>query len=72
MISSISSFKIINAFMTDPKIFFLIAASVADMAAVNLNDTKTLSPNGVITLFIYGEPAVINGLRQEENLFFDQ
>ena len=58
--------------MTDPKIFFLIAGSVADMAAVNLNGTKTLSPNDVITLFIYGEPAVINGLRQEENLLFDQ
>ena len=58
--------------MTDPKIFLLIAASVAEMAAVNLNGTKMLSPNGVMTLFICGKPGVINGLRQEENLLFDQ
>ena len=35
----------------DSKIFYLIAASVADAAAVNPNDTKTLLAHGVSTFF---------------------
>ena len=42
MISFNSSFKIINVVVPDPNIFWWIAASVADAAAVNLNGIKTL------------------------------
>ena len=44
-ISSISSLKIINGIIPEPKIFFWIAASVA-AAAINANSIKTLSANG--------------------------
>ena len=40
MISSISSFKISNVVMSDPKSLFWINTSVADAAAVNPNGTK--------------------------------
>ena len=61
MISSISSFKIINVIIPEPKIFFWIAASVADAAAVNANGIKTLSANGQSTFFIKGKPGFSNG-----------
>ena len=48
--------------MLDPKIFFRVAVSVADAAAVNPNGTKILLDDGVGTIFINGKPAVINGL----------
>ena len=43
------------------------AASVADAAAVNPNGMKTLTVNGVSSLFNNGKPAVINGLRKLKN-----
>ena len=36
-------------------------ASAADAAAVNPNGTKTLLANGLITLFIKGNPVLSNG-----------
>ena len=50
--------------MLDPKLFFKVAATVADAAAVNPNGTKILLDDGVGTIFINGKPAVINGLRK--------
>ena len=47
--------------------FFWKSASVADIAADNPNGNKTFLPNGVSTLLINGEPAVINDLRKLEN-----
>ena len=44
-----------------------MAASVAEAAAVNPKDTKTLLAYGVSTLFIYGKTATINGLRKVRN-----
>ena len=46
---------------TNPKIFLCIPASAADAAAVNPNGTKTLLVNGLITLFIKGNPVLSNG-----------
>ena len=45
-----------NAVVPDPGCFFFywVAAAVADIAAVNPNDIKTLLANGVRTLFIIG------------------
>ena len=45
----------------DPKIFYFLAASVADLAALNLNGTKTLLPNGLSTFTIKGKPDFSNG-----------
>ena len=42
MISFISSLEVIYVVIPDPKIFFWIAASVVDAAAVNPNDIKTI------------------------------
>ena len=42
-----SLFEIINAVVHDPKIFFRIAASVADAVAVNSNGIKKRLANGV-------------------------
>ena len=67
IISSISLFAIINAIVPDPWIFFWIAASVADAAAVNNNRIKTFLANGGSTFFINGKPAVINGLIDSRN-----
>ena len=39
---SISSFEITNLVIQDPSIFFWIAESFGDAAAVNLNGIKTL------------------------------
>ena len=49
MISIISSFEIINYFIPYPNIFLWTAASATDAAAVNLDDIKTLSVNGLST-----------------------
>ena len=40
--------------------FLSIPASAADAAAVNLNITKTLLANGLIKLFINGNPVLSN------------
>ena len=61
---SISSFEIINIvllLLPNPKIFLCIHASAADATAVNPNGTKTLFANGLITLFIKGNPVFSNG-----------
>ena len=49
MISFISSLQIIRAIVSEPNIFLLIAASVADAAAVsrNRNGFKKLLANGL-------------------------
>ena len=49
------------------KFSFSIAASAADIPADNPNDNKTISANGVSTLFINGKLAVINDLRKSRN-----
>ena len=67
MISSISSFKISNVVMSDPKSLFWINTSVADAAAVNPNGTKTLLANGVSTFFINGQVTFLNGARKLSN-----
>ena len=41
-----------------------MGASVAEVVAINPNGTKTLLTNGLITFFINGKPAIINGLRK--------
>ena len=71
MIISNSSFENINVAVPDQKIFYWIAASVADTAAVNPNGAKTLLANGISTLFINGKPAVINGLKKMRIPLFD-
>ena len=45
VISFISSFEIIAVVTPDPNIFLWIAASAADVAAVNSNGIKTLLAN---------------------------
>ena len=47
--------------MLHPKIFFWIAASVADASAVNPNDIKTLLVHGFSTFFIKGKRLFSNG-----------
>ena len=47
MISFISSLQIIRAIVSEPNIFLLIAASVADAAAVSRNGFKKLLANGL-------------------------
>ena len=46
---------------------FWIAASNADIPADNPIGIKTRLANGVSAFFIYGKPAVINGLRKLRN-----
>ena len=67
IISSISSFRIINAVVPDPNICFWIASSVGDAAAVNPNGVKTLLADNVSKFFANGKPAAINGLRKFKN-----
>ena len=43
--------------MPDSKMFFWVAASIADTAAVNPNAIKKLLANGVGAFFINGKPA---------------
>ena len=47
--------------------YFWIVASVADIAAGNLNGKKKDIARGVSTLYINGKPAVINILRKLKN-----
>ena len=62
MISFFSSFEIINVVQADPKVFFRIAASFADNAAVHPNGIKILlASNGLSTFFIKGKPSFSNG-----------
>ena len=63
MISPISSFEIINVVIPDSKIFFSIAASVAETAAVNPNDSKTLLANGLSTFFVKGKQFLVMVLK---------
>ena len=63
IISFISSFHVINVVIPKSNIFFWIAAFVADAAAVNINDIKTLLANGLSTFFIKGKPVFSNGPR---------
>ena len=59
--SFISSFEIIKVVVPDSNIFLCIPASVADAAAVNPKEIKTLLTNGLIAFFINGNPAFSNG-----------
>ena len=61
MISSISSLEIIKVVNPDPNNFLWIAASVADVAAINPNGIKTLLANGFGIFPIKGNPACTNG-----------
>ena len=45
----------------DPKIFLCIPASAANAAAVNPKGIKKLLANGLITLFITGNPVFSHG-----------
>ena len=56
MISLTSSFEINNVIVTDPNIFWWIAASVADAAAVNPNSMKALLAKDLNSFFIKGNP----------------
>ena len=67
MISFISSFKIISAVIPHLKTFLWIAVSVANAAAVNPNNTKTILGNGVSILFVNPKPSDINGLKKLGN-----
>ena len=48
MISFISSLEVFNVAKPDENIFLWIAASIADAAAVNLNDIKNMGQNKYI------------------------
>ena len=48
MISFISSLEVFNVAKPDQNIFLWIAASIADAAAVNLNDIKNMGQNKYI------------------------
>ena len=62
--SLISSFETINSKgRPDPNIFLWIPASVADAAAVNINEIKALLANGLSTFFIKGNLVFSNGPR---------
>ena len=63
MISFISSLEIINVVLPDPNIFLWIAASVADVAAVNPNGIKTLLANGLSIFPIKGNPVFTNDIK---------
>ena len=63
IVSSISSFEIINAVVPDPQFFFRTDVSVADAAVVNPNGIKTIFANDLSAFFINGKPPVINGLK---------
>ena len=63
MISFNFLFENINVVLLDTKMLFLMAASVADTAAVNLKCTKTLLANDLSTFSIKDKPAFIKGSR---------
>ena len=57
-----SLFDIISVvFLPDSNIFLCIPASAADAVAVSPKGINTLSANGVITLFINGNPVFNKG-----------
>ena len=60
MISFISSLEIIKVAVPDLNNFFWIAASVADVPAVNPNVIKTLLGNDLSTFFIKDNPVFSN------------
>ena len=60
MISFISLFEIINVVALDSNISLLIAVSLANAAAINPNDIKTLLVNGSNTFFIKDNPVFSN------------
>ena len=67
IISFISSLQIINVVLPDPNIFLWIAGSVADAAAVNPSDIKTLF--AISTFPIKRKPVFSNGSKRlSENL----
>ena len=53
--------------MPNPRMFFWVAASVSNAAAVIPNGNKTLLANGVSVSFINGKPAAIKSLRKSRN-----
>ena len=59
MISFNSSFENINVVFPHPKISYWIAASVADAAAINPKDTRTLLASGLIAFPIKGKPVFV-------------
>ena len=61
MISSISLLETTNVVVPDTNIFFWTHVSVADTAAVNPINIKTLLANDLSTSFIIGKPAFSNG-----------
>ena len=61
IMSFILSFEIIKVVVPDPNIFLCIPASAADTAAVNPKGIKALLANGLITVFINGNPVFSNG-----------
>ena len=63
MISFTSPLENIDVIFRSPKIFFWIAVSVADAAAVNPNGSKMLLTNGLRTFPIKGKPVFSNGQR---------
>ena len=60
MILSISLFEIINVVISDPKIFFWIAASVAYAVAVKPNGIRTIFLASVSTFFFNGKTTLFN------------
>ena len=60
MISSISSFEIINVVNQDSNTFLWQAASAVNAAAVNPNGIKTLLANGLSTFPINDNPVFSN------------
>ena len=54
IMSSTSLFEIVNVVIPDLKIFFWIAACIADAGAVNSNAIKILLANVLSTFFIKG------------------
>ena len=67
MIFFISLFKITSVVMIDPKIFFWVAASVADAAAVNPHDIWRLLTNDKSTFFFKDKATFVNGPRKYPN-----
>ena len=63
--SSISSFDIVSVAVPETKIFLCIPTSVADAAAANPNEIKTLLANSFSTFFINSNPVFNNGSRSQ-------
>ena len=61
MILFTSLLEIINVVVPNQNIFWRIAVSVADVAAVNPNLIKTLLANALSTFFIRAKPVFSNG-----------